>query len=266
CAWSGLLREGMAANDAALAGLADIDDFDREFIGFDVDQWAHGIRVRLLNRLGRFDDTLQYLARISERASARVDPVMKQIAHHVYIDLAWCSGRKGFVAEHAEHVLQIAEASRSSYTRIFAYSSCGIASLVLGDHAQARSAFNEALTHLRQSRAAIEFEPEVLAGLAECSLALGLLDEATNQAELAINAATHQSNRIAECRSLIALANALAQRGQPARTPRLLQRAEDLIDITGACVLRPRLDAARENCLRTLAADAAPRSAAGAHQ
>lgn len=252
CVWSGLLEEGIVANDAGLSRQDQIDEFDREFIGVDPEQWAYGIRARLLNRLGRFDEALELLGKISARASESTDAVMKQIAHHVYIDLAWCSEDKNLVADHSAKVTQFAENSSSSYAQVFAHNCAGLAASVLGEFSQAKASFNEALTRLRESRAALEFGPELLAGLAECCLAEGANDDAISYSESAIAAATLQSNRIAECRSLIVLAVALLRSGQPQRIPLLLDRAVNLIEVTGASILRKKLDAARREHLECL--------------
>ncbi len=265
CAWSGLLREGIAANEAGLADHAEIDDYDREFIGVDVDQWAYGIRARLLNRLGRFDEALQQLTQISERAAATADPVMKQIAHHVHIDLAWCAENGDLVADHAAQVSKFAETSSSAYAQVFARNSAGLASFVLGDFSQARESFNEALARLRESRAALEFGPEILASLAECCLAEGAYVGAISHSESAINAATLQSNRFAECRSLIVLGAALLRHGQLERIPLLLERAKELVDVTGASILQKKLDQACYEYLQAFDSKSA-RSSAATHQ
>ncbi|SFM87677.1 adenylate/guanylate cyclase domain-containing protein [Variovorax sp. OV329] len=264
-AWSGLLREGIAANDAGLAGQAQIDTFDREFIGVDADQWGCGIRARLLNRLGRFDEALQLLAQLAGRAASDADPVMRQIAHHVHIDLAWCSDDKELVADHSEQVMKFAATSSSSYAQIFAHNCAGIAASVLGDFAQARTSFNEALARLKESRAAVEFGPEILAGLAESCLGQDAHDCAISYAESAITAATLQSNRIAECRSLIVLGSALLRSRQAERVPLLLERARDLVNVTGATILQKKLDLALQELPDGTSFEMAP-SARVAHQ
>ena len=265
CAWSGLLREGIAANDAGLAGLAEIDDADREFVGVDMEQWVYGIRVRLMNRLGRFNEALELLDDISDRAAASSDAVMKQIAHHVYIDLAWCAGRMDLIADRSLQVLQIAQDSTSAYAQVFAHNSAGLAASVLGDFSSAKASFQEALKRLKESRAAVEFEPELLASLAECCLEEDACDSAINYAESGINAATQQSNRIAECRSLIVLSTALMQRNELERIPMLLERAKDLIVETGASILQGRLEHAQRDFLGAFGSASAP-SVATPHQ
>ena len=44
--WAGLLREALAANDIALAGASNINEFDLEFIGFYVEHWILCLRGR----------------------------------------------------------------------------------------------------------------------------------------------------------------------------------------------------------------------------
>ena len=265
CAWSGLLKEGMAANDAGLAGLADIGDFDREFVGVDVEQWVYGIRVRLMNRLGRFDEAHKLLSDISSRAAASADAVMKQIAHHVYIDLAWCAGSADLVADRSLQVLQIAQSSSSAYAQVFAHNSAGLGAFVAGDYSKANASFQEALKRLKESNAAVEFEPELLASLAECCLKEESYDSAMKHAESGIHAATQQSNRIAECRSLIVLSSVLMRRGELERIPMLLERAKDLIMETGASILQERLERTQREFLGAFDPGLAP-SGSAAHQ
>lgn len=265
CAWSGLLREGIVANDVGVAGLADIDEMDREFVGIDLEQWVYAIRVRLLNRLGRFDEARRHLGYITARAAASNDPVMRQIAHHVYVDWAWCADRTEAVAENLAEVLAIAQASSNPYSHIFGHHCAGIAGLALKKPSQAYQAFALALQRVDESKSALEFRPEILTGLAKASLDDGKLQGAISCAEKAIQSAAQQTDRISECRSLIVMSVALARNGEAERTSVLLERAKRLVELTGASILHRELDLAYLECLGHFQPTEAP-SGTTAHQ
>ena len=250
--WAGLLTEALQANDLALQGLARIDRLDREFIGFSVEQWAFGIRVRLLNKMGRFEEARAYLQRLTLKPDAGGDPVMRQIAHYAYVDHAWCNGDAELAREHAAHVVRIADDEASPYSKVLAHSCRAVALQVAGELEAAKARFAEALQLVRDSRVAVDFEAEILAGLAECLLELGEFPQAQATAQDAVNVARLRSNRVAECRALIVWASALAagSDGAPNQDAMaLLLDAQALLARTGAQVLERPLAAARASCM-----------------
>jgi len=244
-AWAGLLREGLAANDLALQGLKSIDTFDREFIGFSIEQWALSIRIRLLNRMGRFDEAQTYLQQMPADADLPDDPVMRQIAHHVYVDLAWCKNDAALARKHAAAVADIAEKHQNPYSKIFALSCNGLSHLTGQDYEGAKQMFVEALKLIESTRVAVDFEAEMLVGLAECEQRLGNFEQALVFAREALAVSKQRSNRLAECRALIVWGSVLVADNEPANAELLFEQARQLIDLTGVQIFETALKHAR---------------------
>ncbi|MDP2369619.1 AAA family ATPase [Rhodoferax sp.] len=248
-AWSGLLHEGLAANDIALSGLPLVDQFDRDFIGFNIEQWAMSIRVRLLNRLGRFDEALTWIEQATASADASGDPVMQQIARHIYVDYAWCKGDVDLARDCARRAPGAAAVHMSPYSQVFEHCSQGFVQLTLSNFQSAKQAFSEALNLISQTKVAVEFEAEVLCGLADCCWGLNQDSEAAQMAERGFDKARSQTNRIASCRALIVWSKTLARHGQSAQLHRaetMLRDAEELISVTGAVFLLGGLQRAQD--------------------
>ncbi|MEZ0308377.1 MAG: AAA family ATPase [Ramlibacter sp.] len=246
CAWAGLLDEGLAANDVAMRDLHRIDRFDREFIGFSLEDWALAIRVRLLNRMGRFDDAIAALAGMPQAALASEDPVLRQIAHHIHVDLAWCKRDPEIARQHAEAVAQIAQQYPNPYSSVFAPFCTGLAELTEGQHEKARKTLAEALRIIHRTRVAVDFETEILAAMAECSMELREWDQARQEAQESVRLSRLRSNRFSECRAMIVLGELQACAEQAAGDDaQHLDEAERLIRFTGAHTLVPHLQRAR---------------------
>jgi adenylate cyclase len=246
-AWAGMLQHGLDANDRAMAALHKIDSFDRDFIGFSVEQWALGVRVRLMNRLGRFEASRACLKAMHDMLGTAGDPLLRQIAHHAVVDLAWCSQDPSDALQHSMEVAAIARQQGTPYSRIFALASTGLAQLSAAGFGDARENFVEGLALVRQLKVAVDFEAELLAGLAECAVGCGRWDEALTWAGEALAVSKSRSNRIAECRAHMAAGVALAslEPGSRAKAQGSLAAARRLIDLTGAVALAPRLLLAR---------------------
>ncbi|HYF40832.1 MAG TPA: AAA family ATPase [Ramlibacter sp.] len=246
-AWAGRLKEGLEANDRAVAGLQKIDSFDRDFIGFSVEQWALGIRVRLMNRLGMFEESRKSLMALHELTGPAGDPLLRQIAHHAVVDLAWFSSDPSVALHHCKEVTSIAQQQGTPYSRIFAMVCTGVAQLTLGCYDEAKEAFLEGLALVRRMKVAVDFEAEILAGLAESALGNRQWQQAAAWAAEAVKLASARSNRIAECRAHMAAAVALASLDPRQRVPasRALEQARALVEFTGASALAPRLAQAR---------------------
>ena len=79
--WAGLLAEGLAANDAALAGAGSVEKFDNQFLGYSVQHWAMGLRGRLLARLGRFAEASECIVAMPDLEDRKIHHSVKFIAH-----------------------------------------------------------------------------------------------------------------------------------------------------------------------------------------
>jgi len=235
--WAGLLEEGLAANDVALKGIAKIDQFDREFMGFSIEDWLLGLRGRLLTRLGRFEEAQVCLQKMVVAGESSIDPTILQIAHHGYVDLACGREDVSLAREHALRITKLNERYAIPYLNAFALSSHGMAATVANDFKQALASFTEALALIRSSNVAPEYETEILASLAECFRRDGDLEQSLLFAQEAIVLSRQRSTRLPECRALITLGAALMDAHGASRLEEVeaqLQQAETLIGITGA--------------------------------
>jgi adenylate cyclase len=235
--WGGLLRDALAANDAALERVGALDPFDEEFLGFSVEQWARSLRGRILGRLGRFEEAEQCFAAMLGPDFARADPAVRFIPHLGGVDAAWYRGDGPAAAEHAAQIAELARVHGSPYLWAFAHQASGTAKGLHGDHAGAFTTFEEALRIVRTTGAASTAEADMLAGMADAALGMGDHDGAARLAREAIAVAERRDSRLPECRALLTLVSALARTGGPARhgdATALLRRAEALIERTGA--------------------------------
>ena len=219
-AWTGLLREGLAASDVAMAGLEKIDSFDREFVDLSVDHWALGIRVRLLIRMARFQQAQTTLEQMLLLDKGQEDPVIGQIAHHLHVELAMCSGQVDKAWHHAEKVSQIATQHASPYSQVFAYWSTGKAQMTGHDFDAAQQSYVLALQVITQTRVAVEFETEIRVGLAESQLRLGDFKKAVQAAGQALALSRQRNNRLTECKALMVYGGALKSCGDAANAGR----------------------------------------------
>src|SRR5579871_280073 len=247
--WAGMLNEALAANSAAIEGISQIEKFDHQFLGYSVEHWAIGLRGRILARLGRFEQAEKCFVLLLGLEENLLDPTARLIPHLGYVDLAWCCRDPAMAERHASRVTQIAEKHESPYLRVFAFACSGTAKSVAGDFAGATRDFVAGLEFLRKTKAAMEYEPEILTSLADCHYQNNEVGRAIDIAKEAIRSAQHRSARLPECRASITCAEALiAERGASAvdEARALLGRAEELIRITGACIYEPLLARARE--------------------
>ncbi|GLH78554.1 hypothetical protein SSBR45G_34630 [Bradyrhizobium sp. SSBR45G] len=247
--WAGLLNDALAANSAAVAGMSRIEKFDHRFLGYSVEHWALGLRGRILARLGRLEEAARNFDTLLAIEEDLQDPTARLIPHLGYVDLAWCLGDAALAKRHALRVAQIAEKHGSPYLRVFALACTGTARSVAGDVATAAHDLVTGLEFLRKTKAAMEYEPEILASLADCHFRNGDAARALDVAKEAIQLAQQRNARLPECRACITCGMALvAERGvgATAEAKALFARAEQLIRLTGASIYEPVLARARE--------------------
>ena len=247
--WAGLLNDALDANNAALEGVNQVEAFDHRFLGYTVEHWLMTLRGRILVRLGRFDEADRCLGALIDIEDSLGDPTVQFLPHYGYVDLAWCLGDGRLAQKHAERVAEIAAKHGSPYLRVFALAATGIAESVNRDFGAAMRSFGESLNFARNARAAIEYEPEILASISDCHLQLGDANAAAASAEEAIGLAQARSSRLPECRASITYGAALLALGGKwaARDAEIwFRRAEDLIGITGAKTYEPLLARERD--------------------
>jgi adenylate cyclase len=246
--WAGLLREALAANDVALAGMHDIADFDHQFLGYSIEHWILSLRGRILVRLGQFDDARLCFDRMLNIPAGQIDPTVQFIANLGYVDLASYYDDVAMAQKHADKVDEIATCQGSPYLRAYSFGCTGSALGIAGRYDAAIQALTEGVQFVRTARVAMEFECEMLASLADFRLRNGDIFLAIEDAQQAIKISLARNARLPECRVSITLASALLTRdaiGDRARAAALLDRAETLIEICGAKIYQPLLENAR---------------------
>ena len=246
-AWAGLLREGLVASDVALAGVARIDSFDREFFELSIEHWALGIRVRLLIRMSRLDEAQATLEQMLRLDKGLEDPVIGQIEHHLQVELATCLGLADKAWQYAEKVSEIAAQYASPYSRVFAFWSAGKAQIAGRDFKTALQNYVSALEVITLTRVAVEFETEIRVGLAECHLQLGDHKKAVQAAEQALALSRQRNNRLTECMALMVCGSALKRvdATSASRAEDCFGQARQLIRQTGAAIFESELESAR---------------------
>ena len=255
CAWAGLLEQGLAANDAALLGVASIDKFDREFIDFSIEQWLLGIRVRLLMRMGRLEDAQKGLQQLLSADEVLGDPVIRQITHHLHVEFAAITQNAALAQAHVATVVNLAQRHANPYSKVFALWCSGLAEVSAGNLAAAQSRFAEALGVIASTKVAVEFETEIRASLAECHQKLGNFQLALEAAKENLELSRVRNNRLAECRALIVCGAVMGQEtdaGLWEKALNLLDQAQHLIDLTGAKIYEPALSCERERVLQLM--------------
>jgi adenylate cyclase len=252
--WAGLLREALAANDAALEGVSSVSDFDHQFLGYSVEHWTLSLRGRILLRLGEFDAARACFDRMLA-IPGLIDPTVQIIANFAYVELAWCLGDVSLAYHYVKEVTAIAARHGSAYLRLYARACEGITYGIVDDSEEGIRATSEALRLLRESHVSMEFEPELLASLADLFVRNDEADKAIEASKEAIAIARKRTARLAECRAQITLARALLaasgiQAADEAKS--LLDASEALIAISGARIYEGLLKEARDLLSRHL--------------
>ena len=258
--WAGLLRQALKASDAALACIADVTEFDQRLLGYRVADWILGLRGRILMRLGRFDEARGCFDKLIS-IQTLIDPTVLFIAHVGYVDMAWCLDDAAMAAEHASRIGVLAERHGGAYLRLYQLATKAIADGIAGDHDRAVNGTVRSIEFLRQTRAATEFEPELLASLADYQMRRGDHARAMATAEDAVAMARQRGARLPACRAAVTLAGLVLLIDGPeaeTRATELLTEAERLVEESGIRIYDSRL-----NEVRALLSHAGRRAASG---
>ena len=233
---AGLLGSALAANDAASRYMIHIDSFDHEFVGFGVAHWIIAMRGRSLARVGRIDEARSAWTELFATGD-NIDPTVEAIPHLGEVEYAWCAADPDLARIQSNRLSDLAAARQVPYLRVLALLCAGVNAAVARDFEQALPLLNGGLSLLRSNSVATEFEPELLATLAECELRCGELDLAQAHVTEALFLARARGARIAECRSLIIQGLILGSVGS-AKAEGSFELAEQLIEQTGALAFR----------------------------
>lgn len=241
---AGCLNKALAANSWALQNVSDISAFDEQFLGLDVEQWMRSLRGRILVRLGQFGEAEKNLQQVLSIDQSRLDPAVQFIPHLAYVDLAYFGRNPAVANEHALHISAIAEKIQNPYLTVYALGCLGTARLVEGEFDAAASKLIEGIEFAKSAKAALEFEPEMMATLADCHYQMEDFEKAETIAQQAIEVAQQRGARLAVCRASVISASVIHAAHGVKRQTEAIERltcAEDLIRYTGAEVFLDRV-------------------------
>ena len=242
--FAGKLGQALNAGDTALAGIDKISKFHQQLLGFNIGRWVESLRARVLVRMGEFAEARQALEQLIATEADHPDPAVQFIPHQAFAELAWLSSNAEMALKHAGRLTEIARSAENTYVGVFARASTAIARSLAGDHADAARQLEEALSFARQARTGLEYEPDMLASLAEVQRRAERPADAIRVARTAIAAAQERCARLAECRASITLAAALLASpddGERAEGETWHLHAERLIETTAAAGLEALL-------------------------
>jgi class 3 adenylate cyclase/tetratricopeptide (TPR) repeat protein len=238
-AWghAGKLREALAANTAALANVDKIEPAHELIFGLNVERWIRSLRARLLIRSGQMAAGTALIEELIADETAHPDPAVQFIPHLACVELAWLSNDPALAKKHAARITEIATNVAIPYVAVYADACQGVALCLAGNHIAAIPLLEKALDLARQVYAGLNFEPEILAYLAEVHLRAGQVEKAIVRASEAIKVSTHRGARLTECRAAIALGRASQHTGAQSAGHHI-ERAHALIEETGASAYR----------------------------
>jgi adenylate cyclase len=249
---SGRLNEALNAGAVALAAIAEQGGFEtnvtlglnaNQILGFDVEHWIKCLRTRILVRLGRFREAKERLAEVLQTAPDRVAPVVQFIPHFASVELAWGLGDADLARRHAARVAELADQSAMPYIRVAAMACAALTKGTAGDFTAAALELREAIDFAHRARAGLEFEARMLADSADALFRAGDFRAALEASREAIAVARRRTDRVAECHasSVRGLTLVAAGVGDDAEANQLLERAEQLLRVSGAKFYEPRL-------------------------
>lgn len=253
--FAGLLREGLAANDAALAKIEEHEQpgggvvlglSASQIFGFDVPHWLRCLRVRTLVLLGRFAEADSLLASVLQVEPHKILPVVQYHAHVAAVDIAWHRGDVVMAKWHAGQVENYATQSGLPYLATVALLCKGLSRSTERDFRAASDHFREALVIARRSRTGLENEAKLLGFLADALDQAGDGALSSEVSAEAIEAAQRRTDRIAELYARVVSARVLfasdAVEHRSAAEVHV-ERAERLLEITGAAFFAPYMNA-----------------------
>jgi tetratricopeptide (TPR) repeat protein len=242
---AGMLKDALAANDAALRAITSRHDPDDtvvlgltvdKILGFDVAHWIKCMRTRILVGLGRYTEAKEWLEKLLAVDDAAVAPVVQFIPHFASVEMARQLGEPESAQLHADQVVAYAKQHAIPYLHVVALASRGVAKFAAADYAASAALFLEGLEYARQTRAGLEFESRLLAELAHAHLCDGKHQLAADVADAAIEVARRRTHRVPECHACLVLAATLGRHDDPRchqESQAFLSRAEHLIELSG---------------------------------
>jgi adenylate cyclase len=212
-------------------------------LGFEIEPWLTALRGQLLLMMGRADEARSYLDRVIQIAPDQINLSDHLVPSISYVDMAWAEGDVQLAEYHAERAYSMALRSGNPYLQTYATAARGLAHLVAGRQGSAVEDLTNAIESARRRRAGLEYEPKMLADLADAYRLKRDLTAALRTADQAIQASTLRHTRIAECAARLVRAQIMrASGGSEDAIKDELERVAALIEATGAAVYQPLLD------------------------
>lgn len=255
--WAGRLRDALVSARIAAAEGDKVSDFDREFVGYSVSQWAKSLQVRALLRMGRAAEAQTCLRELQFMSVREPDVVLQSMVKNLALELNCAIGR----ASRVEGLAQLSAHTathHNDYVRITSAYFLAQVAIARHQYAHAGSLLRDGLAYLREHRVAVDFEADLLVLWAETLAARRNWTAAGQVAQEAAGFATLRANRICECRAALVLARSALGSGGTQRhldeAERWLSRATELLAFTGADYWRPMWRAVSARWRRSLLA------------
>ena len=236
---AGRLAPALEANIEATDRAHELNKLHRQMMGFDIEPWLTALRGQLLVIMGRFDDARPFLDRVIQMDTEQINASDHFMPSISYVDLAWAQGDVRLAQQHAERAFSMAFKSGTPYLQTYATACRGLAHVVAGRASAAIEDFITALEFARRRRAGLEYEPRIVADLANAYLLKGDLSSALRTADDSIRISAARHTRVAECLARIIRARVLHESGDRRSAEDELQRAQGLIEETSALIYAP---------------------------
>jgi class 3 adenylate cyclase len=236
---SGRLTEALEVNIEATNRAHEVNKHHRTALGFDIEPWLTALRGQLLIMLGHSDDARSYLDRVIQMDTEHINASDHMVPSISYVDLAWVEGDVRLAEHHAERATSIATRSGNPYLLAYAMACRGLSLIVAGKYSAAIEELNSALDFARRRKAGLEYEPRMLADLANAYRLKGDFSAAVCAADEAIEVSSTRHTRVAESFARTLRAHILFASGEVAEAEAELARAERLIEENGATIYQP---------------------------
>jgi adenylate cyclase len=202
---AGRLPQALEANALALDCVHQIDQRDRQTLGFDPAPWLRTLRARILFYLDRFPEADTIL--VDLLGGLPLDTVHRVNAHGTRIE-GYRKTRADIAIGEAAQLRAVLEKNATPYLKVIGSRYCALALLAGGSPHDAVALLTDTLGYARAQKAGLEVEPYLLTALAEAMVATGSSAARATAAE-ALGLAQRRAMRSAE-REARALLTAMA--------------------------------------------------------
>ncbi len=196
---SGRISDALVVNIEATDRAHEVSKLHRQMLGFEIEPWLDTLRGQLLVMLGRGKEARAYLDRVIKMDTDEInvfDHVMPSIS---YVDLAWAERDIRLAERHAERAFSMAVSSGNPYVRVYAQACRGLSHIVAGRAKAAVDDLNNAIEFARRRKAGLEYEPRMLADLANAYRLKGDFSAGLRSATEAIDISGLRHTRVSEC-------------------------------------------------------------------